>query len=612
MEELITIFKSTFEGIKEDVLIKNYLLIDKIINITSQEKNLNKDIINEIISVFSNPKYYNENNKNYSVNFIAMVIFYIISQIKMIIITSTPITAPIPSTDFPQIFKTPDVKNNYWDAKLKVDDTEKIDQVKEIRKILNVILDNLPNTIIEMKNKITILNLFKGCIQWERDILLYNTYKLISNVINQITPTTNITENFKWDVYEKDRISHWGEKIIPEKEGKISEIFEELKAIFTRPTTTPAQGADRVQLFADILKGGNNHPEKPTLKGEDEKDKTSDEWKTQISQYSEDILLKCIADNDSSRMNVCLEIFPMSKLKVDTLEKIKNLPLSSRMVIANKLGVREVSVTVDGKSYRTVETFESWFDRYANKFEDIETSEGYNVLDKEGKDVDSKASAKEIIKFVVHVLIDSIRKESKQSDELFRESRRKEDTASGPTALNFGLKPAPSVFNIITYDTNTPTGTLWSPDYSFVFGNPRLDPRIILRGGNLPSCEHSSVVYERMLTDVTKRLKNLNLKMNSSEEEALKEAIKKIKAGENKINEIFDTIYKYIRTSKSSDEGPITKGYDSMLKKLTDDVETTKKSVDEYKERLIKAFSEMLSRMNFLAPQEQQRFIFFK
>ena len=146
------------------------------------------------------------------------------------------------------------------------------------------------------------------------------------------------------------------------------------------------------------------------------RNRLNDSAKYDQDKFGTDILFNCILSNDPDRFGKCANTFAMSTLKMEILKKIKGFSNETKMALCKAFDIQFVN--------GHIETYDSWLnrfykddkyknysnDRYPWQYSNYKRSDirGKSISELENRPDIASIRARETVKFIVHMLIDSI------------------------------------------------------------------------------------------------------------------------------------------------------------------------------------------------------------
>jgi len=455
---------------------------------------------------------------------------------------------------------------------------------RQLKKMSHAMIGNTNVSIADFTN---------ACLTKESATYI-KAYKMLNKMKLFIQP--NVTygfNNFDIRAYTKYRMAHWGEGIEPSM-FVVDQAVQSLTSIFNAPII----GNDKIAEISKILAGGGVDKPKITINGNNDTSINRD-------NFTRGFLLKCILNNDSNSMLECVKLFPQSLLKIDTLEKIRNLSLYELLVLLDKLGFKKVIKQINGESVETIESCKKWSKRMKSKYENVEASslytidgEPYPLAGANLNDLQSayrKKVAIQIIEFIACIARDRVESEYLEVNTLFKKGKKSESKKNPPYESSLKLKVYTEKPNKIKYKLSKIPGSIDSDDYMLLnpyYGSMYLTGGADGGGGNILS---NSEFFEKIFKSAEEKLKNLNMELQTSEKNTILSTIEQIKISEKKLMELYKKLIKFIETSNT--QTTLTKvGYTDITQKLLDDLSKEKEISQTLGDKAVKNLTNIINK----------------
>lgn len=312
------------------------------------------------------------------------------------------------------------------------------------------------------------------------------------------------------------------------------------------------------------------------------RDGLNDDAKYDQDKFGTDILFNCILSNDSERFGKCANTFAMSTLKMEILKKIKGFSNETKMALCKALNIQFVN--------GHIETYDSWLNRFYkdskyNKYDNDRypwNFKGYKRSDIRGKSINeihegldiAKIRARETVKFIVHMLIDSIMYVNGVNGTYRTDYQRY-------------LYPHDETLTHSTWDDRLKTLHLRTkPQYTPPMPNPSLNraqfntilsykPQALF-GGQTGGGQNSDM-FRRYFNVLKDKLPSLGFHMDPKDEKIFTEALDKYEEAENNLILSFRRYFFAMNNYKKVQEGHIGKSgtvSEDELREIYNQIET--------------------------------------
>ena len=299
------------------------------------------------------------------------------------------------------------------------------------------------------------------------------------------------------------------------------------------------------------------------------RDGLNDDAKYDQDKFGTDILFNCILSNDSNRFGKCANTFAMSTLRIEILKKIRGFSNETKMALCKALDIQFIN--------GHIETYDSWLnrfykdskyndynnDQYPWNFKDYKRSDirGKSISEiKINKDLDiAKIRARETVKFIVHMLIDSIMYVNGVSgtyrtdyqrylngyphDETLKQYNSWDDRLK---TLHLRTKPQ--------YTRPTPNPSLNRAQFNTILS---YKPQALF-GGQTGGGQNSDM-FRRYFNVLKDKLPSLGFHMDPKDEKIFTEALDKYEEAENNLILSFRRYFFAMNNYKKVQEGHIGK-----------------------------------------------------
>ena len=316
------------------------------------------------------------------------------------------------------------------------------------------------------------------------------------------------------------------------------------------------------------------------------RDGLNDDAKYDQDKFGTDILFNCILSNDSERFGKCANTFAMSTLKMEILKKIRGFSNETKMALCKALDIQFVN--------GHIETYDSWLNRFYKekdgKYRKYNSDRypwyysGYKRSDIRGKSINeidkmlkiANIRARETVKFIVHMLIDSIMYVNGVSGTYRTDYQR---------YLN-GY-PHDETLTHSTWDDRLKTLHLRTkPQYTPPMPNPSLNraqfntilsykPQALF-GGQTGGGQNSDM-FRRYFNVLKDKLPSLGFHMDPKDEKIFTEALDKYEEAENNLILSFRRYFFAMNNYKKVQEGHIGKSSavsEDELREIYNQIET--------------------------------------
>lgn len=444
----------------------------------------------------------------------------------------------------------------------------------------------------EMRTKTAILDILSS-LSSDNKFSLYNTDTNKSNIAGLDDNTaqeyqTFLRGNELFDKYYNDLAIEFRVPVLLKTIRNNKELSEKLTSSYNKQDKTVlniltqyGNNVSKLSTVAEktILGGMNKRFTNKYQYGGDDmteqerqlirlRDGLNDDAKYDQDKFGTDILFNCILSNDSERFGKCANTFAMSTLKMEILKKIKGFSNETKMALCKALDIQFVN--------GHIETYDSWLNRFYKekdgKYKEYNHDQypwnyiGYKRSDIRGKsikeireDLDiAKIRARETVKFIVHMLIDSIMYVNGVSGTYRTDYQR---------YLN-GY-PHDETLTHSTWDDRLKTLHLRTkPQYTPPMPNPSLNraqfntilsykPQSLF-GGQTGGGQNSDM-FRRYFNVLKNKLPSLGFHMDPKDEKIFTEALDKYEEAENNLILSFRRYFFAMNNYKKVQEGHIGK-----------------------------------------------------